>query len=205
MGRSGAQYAGLVNGRLANTVSIYDCMDPLASGGEGLFDRRLATSSGQASSGQLVLVFATAQKTETITKVAAYTHSTGGGSNTLIRFGVYEQDLTTGDLTLVASTANDTALFASGQTRYEKALQASWSKVAGKRYAVGQIVVGGTIPAFVSMASNSVSTHDAIYGTGGALGRRSCTVNSLSDLPSPSISNSLFVNTRRSAYIEMLP
>jgi Pectate lyase superfamily protein len=193
-----------IPGQLVSTVSTFDSMEPLASGGEGLFNRQAATSSGQASSGQLVLVFARAMKSETITKLAAYTHSTAGSGNTLVRMAVYEQDLTTGDLTLVASTANDTSLFTAGQTRYEKALSASWSKVAGRRYAVGVLVVDGTIPAFVSMAANSVAVHDAIYGTGGALGRRTCTVNSLSDLPA-TIDDALFVNTRRSLYIEMLP
>ena len=64
-----------------------------------------------------------------------------------------------GDLTLVASTPNDTSLFAATFTAYPKALSASLQKTAGARYAAALLVVSGaTMPTFhgLQLAATSI-------------------------------------------------
>lgn len=67
-----------------------------------------------------------------------------------------------GDLTLVASTPNDTTLFAATFTSYSKALSAALNKVAGQRYALGLIVVtAAAIPSFIGWAGVNASIFQA--------------------------------------------
>lgn len=97
-------------------------------------------NSPSAASGRLIGAYFTADKTETINKVATWCQTAAGATPTLIRFGVYSV-ASNGDLTLVASTPSDTTLLAAGATRYEKALSSSWAKTAGVRYCVALLVV----------------------------------------------------------------
>lgn len=100
-------------------------------------------SATAAASGQLVLAYWTADKTENITTVTAYTGGTAAAATpTLVRYGIYSVDAA-GALTLVASTANDTTLLAAAATAYPKALSSTFAKVAGQRYAVGLLIVSG--------------------------------------------------------------
>lgn len=124
--------------------------------GEEVFPRILVRDNSLAAvSGQIRLSHFTARKTESITQLSVATGSTAAGATpTLIRMGVYSVAGTDGqgDLTLVASTPNDTTLLAAQNTLYTKGLSASWSKVAGQRYAIGIIVVtAATAPTFVTM------------------------------------------------------
>ncbi len=76
-----------------------------------------------------------------MTGAAFYTSTTAAGATpTLVRYGLYEANAS-GDLTLRASTANDTALLAAADTRYFKAFSASWQIKAGRRYAISILVV----------------------------------------------------------------
>jgi hypothetical protein len=81
-----------------------------------------------------------ADKTEQITQLRVQGSTAAGATPTLVRLGVYSVDANNLH-TLVASTPNDTALLATAQTAYTKALSAPWSKVAGERYCIGIIVV----------------------------------------------------------------
>jgi hypothetical protein len=52
-----------------------------------------------------------------------------------------------GDATLVASSANDTTLFAGTFAWYQRNLTSTWNKVEGQRYAGATLVVSGaTMP-----------------------------------------------------------
>jgi hypothetical protein len=101
------------------------------------------------TSGTLRLSYFTATKTETINNIKGFTASTAAGATpTLCRLGLYSVD-SSGNLTLVASCASDTTMFAATTTVYSRALSAPYLKVAGQRYAVGALVVtGAAAPTF---------------------------------------------------------
>lgn len=146
-----------------------------------------------AASGGLVLSYFTANKTEDITTVTAWSGTTAAGATpTLVRYGVYSV-ASNGNLTLVASTANDTTLLAATNTAYPKALSATWSKVAGVRYAIGVLVVtGAALPTFHGQqlaATNILNTlvRTAPYLTGRLTGQ--------TDLPS-SVTQASMVGTQ---------
>lgn len=85
--------------------------------------------------------FFTAPRSFTATRMKLITGGTAAGATpTLCRAGVYEV-APVGDLALVASIPNDTTLFAATNTEYLRNLSAPYSVVAGKRLAIGMIVV----------------------------------------------------------------
>lgn len=123
------------------------------SAGEYVPDRDLAVNTATLSgSGQLYLNYWTADKTELITNLAQVTASTAAGATpTLCRTGIYGV-ASDGSLTLVASIANDTTLWAAASTLYTRALTTPWQKVAGVRYATALLIVtGAAVPTFVGM------------------------------------------------------
>ncbi|MET8278272.1 hypothetical protein [Micromonospora sp. NPDC005174] len=133
-------------------------------------------------SGNLSLVYFTAQRTEAINTVTAWAGAAAAAATpTLIRFGVYEI-AADGAGTLVAATANDTTLFAATNTEYQKSLTATFNKVARRRYAVGLLVV----------SASSMPTHQGLVHSGNTVSaaflslppRQSGRLIGLSDLPS---------------------
>jgi hypothetical protein len=155
-----------------------------------------------AISQQLRLSFFTAQKTELIQSVRFATGSTASGASpTLVRVGVYSVAGSDGmgDLTLVASTPNDTTLLQTINTRYAKNLSAPWSKVAGQRYAIGILVVTSvTAPTFITMQTQSqASVFDVAP-------RLSAARSGQSDLPA-SINASNLVQVNGIIWFDMLP
>lgn len=115
--------------------------------GESTLPRQAVSGALQASNGNLRLTYLTARKTESVGNVRVPCNTAQVGA-TLCRIGVYSV-ATNGDIALIGSTPNDTALWASASTSYTKALSASFTKYRGVRYAVGLLVVGtSTAPAF---------------------------------------------------------
>jgi len=110
--------------------------------GEELFPRGLLSVGYSALGNQtLRLGFFTARKTETTTQVRLISGSTAAGPTpTLARVGLY-LIADSGDGTLVASTVNDTSLFATAATIYTRSWAAPYAKVAGQRYALGVLFV----------------------------------------------------------------
>jgi hypothetical protein len=172
--------------------------------GEPTSSRSTLTNGGaNLVSGTMALQYFTATKTETITQVKSYTSGAAAGATpTLCRYGVYSE-AANGDLTLVASTPNDTTLWSAAYGIYPKALTAPWSKIAGQRYAVGILIVSAAAcPTFC--ASNVTSANLAgtimgqtprIYGASPA---------SQTDLPA-SLTSAQVAASIRTAYVEMLP
>ncbi len=111
---------------------------------------RITSATVTMTSGTLVLTYWTADKTEAINTVTVATGNTAAGlTPTLCRMGIYSV-AGNGDLTLLASTANDTALFGSTATAYPRALTSTFNKVVGSRYATAVLVVSAaTMPAFL--------------------------------------------------------
>lgn len=111
--------------------------------GEETIPRSWCNSNTLASTSQtLRLTYFRARKTETTTQVRVSTGTTAAGATpTLCRIGLYSIDSTTLNGTLVASTSNDTTLFASANTAYTKSWSSPYNKVTGQFYALGLLVV----------------------------------------------------------------
>jgi len=109
-----------------------------------------------AGSGSLRGAQFAATKTETITKVKILTStSVAAATPTLCRIGIYQVNPATGLHTLVASTPNDTTLFATASTAYTRTLSAPLAKVAGNRYSVCVLVVSAfALPGFAGMTGS---------------------------------------------------
>lgn len=116
----------------------------------------IATTIGPAASGYLQLTCFTADKTESINTLTAYTGSVAAGATpTVCRMGVYSV-AADDSIALLTSTANDTTLWSATFNAYPKALTTPFAKVAGQRYAVGLLcVTAATLPQF----------HGISYGT----------------------------------------
>lgn len=117
--------------------------DSSLSVGESVYSRKNISSTGlSTASGSLRMAFFTAGRTETISQIRVISGGTAAGATpTLIRIGVYQVDDATQNLTLVASTPNDTALLAATNTVYTKSLSVPFVKYKGTRYAVGLVIV----------------------------------------------------------------
>lgn len=105
------------------------------------------------ASGSLILTPFNGKLQQPSTQVRVVTGSTAAGATpTLCRIGLYQITTILGILTgtLVASTPNDTTLFAAANTPYTKAWSVAVTPQPGQRYAVGTLVVtGAAAPTFV--------------------------------------------------------
>lgn len=195
-----ANFATTVTTLLAAKADLVDtdASNLLTSGESTITRRNVMASSISTGTGNLRLTYFTARKTETITQVRVPSGGTAAGATpTLCRAGIYSVD-GSGNLTLVASTASDTALFAAANTEYLKSLSASFSKTKGQRYAVGILVVtSATAPTLVG--ANALLA--AAAGRGPRLGGM---VSSQSDLPS-SVSVGSISDNGHQAYVELVP
>jgi hypothetical protein len=140
----------------------------LLTTGEVVPEVRDLTSSAipYPASGGLHVTYFTAARSEPINTVTMWTGSVAAGATpTLCRYGVYAM-AANGDLTLIGSTPNDTAMFAATNTAYPKALSATWNKVGGMRYAVGQLVVtAAALPNFHGKQLASTNIINALVRT----------------------------------------
>lgn len=115
--------------------------------GQVTFTRTLATGSTPALTTQrLQLTRFTCARTEAITNAAVVVHATAAATITLIRYGIYTINDTTGDATLAASTPNDATLLVATSTRYSKALSSVYTVNGGQDYYFGVLVVATTQP-----------------------------------------------------------
>lgn len=149
----------------------------LASSVEGIFDRHLITSQPGISNGNMRGTYFTCRRSQTITSIRTLVGGTNQTAATLCRIGLYTVDASD-NLTLVASTANDTNLWNSANATVDKALSSSYAVKRGTRYAVGLLVVG----------SSQAPTIGALQLTNSAPGQASprlaFLIGSQTDLPS---------------------
>lgn len=136
----------------------------MATSGESTVPRTSLISTSALVSGTISLTFFTARKTENITQVRLPTGNTAAAATpTLVRIGIYSEDQSTGDLTLVQNVANDTTLFAAANTEYTKSLAGTWAKVAGTRYAFAVIIVtGAALPTLTGPNMNNSTVQGTI-------------------------------------------
>lgn len=113
---------------------------PLAIGEETI-PRELLISSVGASSQSLRLSYFFARKSEVTAQVKMLSAATAAAATpTLARMGLFTI-AANGDGTLVASTVNDTTLFAAINSSYTRPWSAPYAKVAGQFYALGLLLV----------------------------------------------------------------
>jgi hypothetical protein len=115
----------------------------------------LDSAAVATGSGNLRMQYFTARHSGTATNVRILSGTTAAGATpTLVRIGLYTVDVS-GNITLVASTANDTALLAATNTAYTKALQTPYAIVKGQRYGLGLLVVtAAAVPSVVGRSIN---------------------------------------------------
>lgn len=97
------------------------------------------------TSGELNLTYFQSPIDLTASHVGIVSGSTAGVGVTLAKLGLYSVD-SSGNLTLIGSTANTTSLFAASYTPYETALAASTELARGSVYAFGLVVTATTMP-----------------------------------------------------------
>lgn len=165
-----------------NLFTPYTGLDgDLLTSGEETINRKSITGSCSMPSGTLRLAYFTARKSETVNNIQTATSATAAGATpTLCQMGLYSVD-GSGNLTLVASCANDTTLFAAASTLYTRTLTSSYSKVKGQRYAFGVLVV--TSAATPTVVGNTSSSPGSIFGSSGGP-RVSGNVTGQSSIPS---------------------
>lgn len=148
------------------------------------------------TSGVLRLAYFTSAMAVTVAKCVTSTGGTAAGATpTLCRVGLYTV-ASNGDLTLVASMANDTSMWAGSNTEYEKSLSASYTVAAGQRYAAAALCVTATTPPNLFGAVPS-------HGSSSVFARapRLCGfLNSQTDLPA-SISSGSVTNSTTSLWV----
>lgn len=152
--------------------------------GETNFPRFLVNGAPAipGASGRLICPIFAARRSETINTIRVINANAAGATPTLVRVGVWEWDDAADNGPLIASTANDTSLFSVANTQYDIPLIAPWSKVKGRRYAIGCLVV--TAAALPSIYGYSYGGNIVPLGTlMTLLPRLSTRQDSLTDLP----------------------
>lgn len=141
----------LIQAQLESAGSDYILSSQL---GESVYPREEFVTATAAATTELVLAGFVAKKSQSITQLRVCTTGTAAAATpTICRLGVFQR-AANGDITLIASTANDITLFAATNTLYTKALSAPWNKVAGVEYFIGLLIVSGAaMPTFAAPAS----------------------------------------------------
>ncbi len=172
--------------------------DALTSG-ESTMPRIVVSQNAVAGgNGNMRFTYFTARKSETITQVRWPCGGTAQVGATLCRIGVWEVD-GSGNLTLVASTANDTNLWLAGSTSYTKSFSSSFAKVRGTRYATAALVVGtSTAPTFYGQTAMLAGENGIAPVVASLLGGQT-------DLPSSVLVGSLTLGQSHRAYAALLP
>lgn len=177
-------------------------LDLPSAGGEETFSRINATQTATLTSQTLRVVYFRARRSETIGKLLFTSAGTAAAATpTLVRGGVYSVGADWSLTALLASTANDTAIYATTSTEYLRDLTTTFDKVQGSWYAVGFLVV--TAVAAPTCATFSVGTSVSSAGTNGRP-RLGTAITGNADLPA-SVAVGSLVNTTSIPYALLLP
>lgn len=185
----------------ARPVSVTDLgltLRDLAIGQE-TSPRALATAANQLGSGTLRLTYFKARKTERIGSIGALTGAATASGITLSRVGLWSVGADGTSLAaMIASTANDTTLFATANADIPpKAFTTPGLVVAGRWYAIGALQVASA----TSSLYGPVSPPTALLGRAA---RNSGAITGLTDLPSTAAAGSV-TTSGFSPYFELLP
>lgn len=171
----------------------------LAVGEATMAREYIVTSAVPTNSGFLRLGYFTAKKSETVTAVRYTVGSVvAGATPTVCRIGLYEV-ADNGNLTLVASTPNDTALFSGGTfAAFTKALSVPYNKIQGRLYALGVLIVTA------AATPNLYGTNSHIASVAFQDPKLCAQVGGQTDLPS-SVSAGSLGATSSVYYLEIIP
>jgi hypothetical protein len=193
----------LITGLVAALAAKAPIDPDLLTNGQEVFHRNLVTSGAVVTANQkLLMTYFTARKADLATQIRIESGATAAAATpTLCRVGLYTVDVNS-DLALVASTVNDTTLFAATNTPYTRSFSASYQMVVGQRYAVAVLVVTAVAtPSFVGILSPA-----GFGGDNGAfvpvLGG---SVAGQADLPSTVNHGSVNTNVTNRPYAVVLP
>lgn len=130
------------------TTAGQDAIDNYPPTGEETMPRDAVNTAGTGGitlgTQNLCLSYFTARHTGNVGSAVTRTGSGGAGATpTICRIGIYSV-ASNGNITLIGSTANDTALWNAANTTFTKALSVATPLTAGSRYAVGLLVVTGS-------------------------------------------------------------
>jgi hypothetical protein len=168
---------------------ILDLYGDRLTAGETTLSRDQGMSEVGLDLGTLHLSYFTATRTETITDVVTALLTNVASSNTLARVGIWSVDANGGLTALLASSANDTTLWETGNGLRTANLSGNFAKVAGIRYAIGALVVGGTAPQLIGVFPSA--------SMGSLAPRSNGAVTGLSDLPASVAAASIADDSRR--------
>lgn len=169
-----------------NRNPLYD-PNALAVGHETLPRLNAASSAGTTATQSLRLSYFTAIRTEPEASVRVLCGGTAAAATpTLVRIGLYSV-AANGDIALIASTPNDTTLFATINTAYTKAYSVAAQLTAGVRYARGILIVtGAATPTFFASLASTVFGNELAVAP-----RLSASVPGQADLPASVVAASL--------------
>jgi len=168
--------------------------------GEETIPRELLNSTSGLSSQQLRLSYFLARKSEITTQVKMFSSTAAAAATpTLVRMGLFTI-AANGDGTLVASTVNDTTIFAATNTGYTRSWSDSYAKVAGQFYAFGLLIVSAvTMPTLAGIAILA-----AVAGENALAPRSQGLITGQANLPATFTAASV-ANTDRRYYGAILP
>jgi hypothetical protein len=162
-GVGGTDQVTLSSSQITGLDTKLSDLDVLTSGESSIDRKAPLTGISYGSSGNMLLTYRRATKTETVTKLQSACGTAAGATPTLVKYGVYSVNESTGALTLVASTASDTSVFSTSNTGYELTLTSPWQKQAGVMYAYALLIVSAqTLPTIVGFAHASSGAVNAI-------------------------------------------
>jgi len=164
--------------------------------GQEVYPREFAVTNSVASiaTGQVRLTYFTAYATQAVTTLTTYTGTIAAAATpTLAKVGLYSV-AANGDLTLMAGSTNDTALWSAVNTAYAKTIT-SQTLTKGNRYAFAQVIVtAAAAPALIMSTPSLMVTGEAPRLTGHITGQ--------TDLPA-TISAAGIVNNNSRVYGEL--
>jgi hypothetical protein len=161
-------------------------------------DRITGTGITMNANGSARMKFFQAEKTEVITQVKSYCGGQAMVGATLAKMGVFELNPSTGDVALLASTANDTSLWAAPNTAYVRPFVASFTKKRGSWYGAAPLHVGATqLPTFAGQ-------NTSIAAEAGQAPRIGAVIAAPADFPSNVLAASVNDNSQW-PYMVLLP
>ena len=107
-----------------------------------------------ATNGYLEVAAMTAPHDLLVGSITMGTQGQGGSGATLVKMALLSVDTSTGDMTLVAETANDTTIFDTANTRYTRAFTTAYQVRKGDRIAAGAIGVGWSTPPYLEFVKH---------------------------------------------------
>jgi len=134
-----------------------------------MFSRRFASANASMPTQNCRVTFFTPYLTQVVNSLRSFTSGTAAGATpTTCKMGLYSVDPSTGDLTRIGITANNTGLWAAANTAYTQALTSPVTVYAGHRYAFAALIdTAAATPTLVAetLQQSVANTNNRLCGT----------------------------------------